>query len=107
MMGPLLRRRFGEQTDSNVTGGPTWPRAATLPVCARACRRQLIRLAVGAVLWVGTAVACCYPWDETVSGPVNRPVPPPGQASSTPAAAPSAPQALGTYQARAQRPRTS
>ncbi len=107
MMGPLLRRCFGEQTDSNVTGGPTWPRAATLQVCARACRRQLIRLAVGAVLWVGPAVACCYPWDEPLAAPMNCPVPPPGEASSTPAAVLSPQQALVTYEARALRQLTT
>ena len=106
-MGPLLRKRFGEQTDSNATGGPTWPRAATLQVCARACRRPLIRLAVGAVLWVGPAVACSYPWDQSLVAPMNCPASPAGEASSTPAAVLSPQQALITYEARALRQLTT
>src|SRR5260370_24699237 len=107
MMGPLLRGRFGAETDCNVTGGPTWPRAAIVQVCARACGRQLIRLAVGAVLWVGPAVACCYPWDEPLAAPMNCPVPPTGEASSTPAAVLAPQQTFRTYQARALRQPTT
>jgi hypothetical protein len=107
MMSLLLCRRFGEKADRNVTSGPTWPRAATLQVCARACGRQLIRLAVVVVLWVGPAVACCYPWYEPLAVPMNSPVPPPGEPSSTPVAALSPQQALITYEARALRQLTT
>src|SRR5260370_33300340 len=107
MMGTLLRGRFGAETDCNVTGGPTWPRAAIVQVCARACGRQLVRLAVGAVLWVGPAVACCYQWGEPLAAPMDWPVPPPGEASSTPAAVLSPQQALVTYEARALRQLTT
>lgn len=103
MMSHLLYRRSGEEADSHATGRPTRPRAATLQECARACGRQLFRLAVAVVFWVGPAVACCYPGDEPLAAPMNCPASPPGEASSTPAAVLSPQQALTTYEARALR----
>jgi hypothetical protein len=104
-MSPLLCKRFGEETDSNVTIGVTWLRAATLQVCARTCGRRLIlSLAVAVLLWAGPAVAC---WHEPLAAPMNCPVPPRGEASSTPAAVLSPQQALITYEARALRQLTT
>jgi hypothetical protein len=101
MMSPLLCKRSGEETDSQATSGPTRSRAATLQVGTRACGRQLIRLAVAVLLWGGPAVACCYSWHEPLAVPMNCPVPPPSEASSTPAVVLSPQQALTTYEARA------
>jgi hypothetical protein len=107
MMSSLLCRRSGEETDIHATSGPTRSRAATLQVRARACGRQLIRLAVAVVLWVGPAVASCYRWDEPLAAPMNCPVSPAGEASSTPAAVLSPQRALITYEARALRQLTT
>ena len=62
---------------------------------------------MGALLWTGPAVACCYPWNEPLAAPMNCPVPPPGEASSTPAAVLSPQQALTTYEAGALRQLTT
>ena len=102
-MSPLLRGRFGEETDKDVPLGASWPRADTFQVRGRACGQQLIRLAVAMSLWAGPAVACCCPWDEPLVAPMNCPVSPAGEASSTPAAVLSPQQALITYEARALR----
>ena len=106
-MSPLLSGRFGKETDKNVTSGPTWPRAATFRVRRRASGQQLIRLAVAVLLWAGPAVACCYPWHEPLAAPMNCPVRPPGEASSSAAAVLSPQQALITYEARALRQLTT
>jgi hypothetical protein len=106
-MSPLLRERFGEETDKDVPLGASWPRADTFQVRGRACGQQLIRLAVAMSLWAGPAVACCCPWDEPLVAPLNCPVSPAGEASSTPAALLSPQQALITYQARALRQLTT
>ena len=106
-MSPLLRGRFREETDKNVPGGATWSGAGTLQVRARTCAQQLIRLAVAVMLWGGPAVACCYAWDEPLAAPMNCPVSPAGEASSTPAAVLSPQQALITYEARALRQLTT
>jgi hypothetical protein len=107
-MSPLLGKRFGEETDSNVTIGATWLRAATLQVWARTCGRRLIlSLAAAVVLWAGPAVACCGPWYEPLAAPMNRPAPSPGESSSTPVAVLSPQQALITYEARALRQLTT
>jgi hypothetical protein len=102
-MSPLLCRRSGEEADTHATRGAARPRAATLQIRARASGGELMRVAVAVVLWVGTAVACCYPWDGPLAAPMNCPVSPAGEASSTPAAVLSPQQALITYEARALR----
>jgi hypothetical protein len=106
-MSPLLRGHFGEETDKNVPSAATWPPAATFRLRRRASGQQLIRLAVGALLWTGPAVACCYPWNEPLAAPMNCPVPAPGEASSTPVAVLSPQQALISYEARALRQLTT
>jgi hypothetical protein len=102
-MSPLLCRRSGEEADTHATRGAARPRAATLQIRVRACGRELIKVAVALVLWVGPAAACCYPWDEPLAAPMSCPVSPAGEASSTPAAVLSPQQALITYEARALR----
>jgi hypothetical protein len=102
-MSPLLRGRFGKETDKNVPNGAT----ATFRVRGRASGKQLIRLAVAVFFWAGPAMACCYPWHEPLAVPMNCSVPPPGEASSTPAAVLSPQQALITYEARALRQLTT
>ena len=67
----------------------------------------MIRLAVAVVLWVGPAVACCYPWDEPLVAPMNCPVSPAGEAPSTPTAVLSPQQALIIYEARGLRQLTT
>jgi hypothetical protein len=62
---------------------------------------------VGALFWTGPAVACCYPWNEPLAAPMNCPVPPPGEASSTPVVVLSPQQALTTYEAGALRQLTT
>lgn len=106
-MSPLLRGRFGKVTDKNVPNRDTWPGAATVQARGRASGRQLIRLAVSVLLWAGPAVACCHPEHEPLAAPVNCPVPPPSEASSTPASVLSPHQALLTYEARALRQLTT
>jgi hypothetical protein len=102
-MSPLLCRRSGEEADTHATRAAARPRAATVQIRARVCGRELIRVAVAMVLWVGPAVARCYPWDEPLAAPMNCPMSPPGEGSSTPAAVLSPRQALITYEARALR----
>ena len=106
-MSPLLRGRFREETDKNVPRSATCSGAATFQVRGRACGQQLIRLAVAGLLWAGPSVACCYAWYEPLAAPMNCPMPPPGEASSTPAAVLSPQQALITYEARALRQLTT
>ena len=52
-------------------------------------------------------MACCYPWNEPLAAPMNCPVPPPGEASSTPVVVLLPQQALTTYEAGALRQLTT